>query len=144
MLLAFSCPCSSDKGKFKLRLKFGREKKKVKTLLLYIISSHRQLFETAGQSNESKMSGKCFFCCKDCENTCENCQLAFCSSKHFEVHKQNGKCSPWFVEIKPGIGRTVLATRDIQPFELVMRDTDLLGMVMMDAKACVDCGERKG
>jgi len=89
------------------------------------------------------MSGKCFLCCTDCENTCDNCQLAFCSLNHLEIHKQAGKCSPWFVETKPGVGRIVLAARDIRPFELVMRDTDLLGMVMMDDRACVECGERK-
>lgn len=91
-----------------------------------------------------KMSptGKCFFCNAECEETCDNCQIAFCSSNHLKVHRQSGKCSPWIVGTKQGVGRVVLAARDIQPFELVMRDTDLLGMVMMDAKACVNCGEK--
>ena len=59
------------------------------------------------------------------------------------MHKQTGKCSPWMVETRPGVGRVVLAARDIQPFELVMRDANLLGRVMVDAKACVLCGGRK-
>ena len=38
------------------------------------------------------------------------------------------------------VGRVMVAARDIQPFELVMRDTALLGKVMVDAQACVVCG----
>ena len=96
-------------------------------------------FQTLAMTNPAK----CFLCSAECEDTCQTCTLSFCSSSHLRVHKQTGKCSPWMVETRPGVGRVVVAVRDIQPFELVMRDTDLLGMVMVDAKACVMCGEMK-
>ena len=54
---------------------------------------------------------------------------------------QAGKCSPWLVERLPGVGRIVVAARDIQPFEMVMRDAVLLGMVHEDMQACVLCGK---
>jgi hypothetical protein len=88
--------------------------------------------------------GKCFLCSAECEDTCEECDLFSCSPSHLKVHKQTGKCSPWLVKTQPGIGRVVVAARDIQPFELVMRDAGLLGKVMVEAQACVVCGERMG
>ena len=83
---------------------------------------------------------KCFLCSAECEDTCEECDLFFCSTSHLRVHKQTEKCSPWLVKTRPSVGRVVVAARDIQPFELVMRDAGLLGTVMVDAQACVVCG----
>ena len=38
-------------------------------------------------------------------------------------HKRAGKCLPWGVSRQEGVGRCLVATRDIKPLEIVLEDT---------------------
>ena len=49
-------------------------------------------------------------------------------------------CFPFMVEQRPGVGRFVVATRDIEPLEMVMWDNAAtLGPRMGCAPCCLQC-----
>ena len=68
----------------------------------------------------------CFFCassgpdlreCLDCAG------VSYCSPAHLALHRPNQTCLPFKVEHgHPLKGRILVATRDVQPFELVVED----------------------
>jgi len=69
----------------------------------------------------------CFLCGEKCAEKCPKCEQIFaCSSDHLQVHRCEEKCLPWTVKFQPGVGRTLVAARDIQSFELIMKDTPLV------------------
>ena len=49
------------------------------------------------------------------------------------------RCLPWMVERREGVGKIVVATRDIEPWELVMKD-NALAVVREKEDTCVSCG----
>ena len=57
-----------------------------------------------------------------------------------EVHRSEDRCQPWRVDRQEGVGRIVVASRDIEPWELVMKDT-ALAVVMESDHTCVLCGD---
>ena len=57
-----------------------------------------------------------------------------------EVHRSEDRCQPWRVDRQEGVGRIVVASRDIEPWELVMKDT-ALAVVMESDRTCVSCGD---
>ena len=82
----------------------------------------------------------CFLCGKPCSTPCPDCSDVFyCSQEHLDVHRSQGRCLPWKVERQEGVGRIVVATRDIEPWELVMKDT-ALAVVREREDFCVSCG----
>merc|ERR1719266_432028 len=65
----------------------------------------------------------CFLCAKPATSTCEVCGLVgFCGPEHAFLHRPEQFCFPFMVEMREGVGRFVVATRDIEPLELVMWD----------------------
>jgi len=83
----------------------------------------------------------CFLCSKPSSYVCEVCGLVeFCSKDHERVHRPENFCFPFKVELKPDIGRTLVATRDIEPLELIMWDSPAaLGPRMGGLPVCLEC-----
>ena len=74
---------------------------------------------------------------------CQHCQnVAVCSSNdgyHGRIHRPEGlgQCLPIRVEQSPEVGRYLVATRDINPGEIVILDKAVL--VAPDAPVCLGC-----
>lgn len=75
-------------------------------------------------------------CCPDCKD------VFFCQEDHLAFHRMEKMCFPYRVEEKDGKGRCVIATRDIEPGELVLVDRPILLSPMMKSKAqCLQCSK---
>jgi len=83
----------------------------------------------------------CFICSKPATEVCDKCGLvAFCSEAHKKLHRPENFCFPFMVEQREGVGRYVVAVRDIEPLELVMWDSAAaLGPRMGCAPCCLQC-----
>ena len=67
----------------------------------------------------------CFFCDESEDIAqCSICNIVHYCSLHESVHKRRdtGTCYPWRVETRPGVGRMIVATRDIACHEIVLED----------------------
>ena len=67
----------------------------------------------------------CFFCDESEDIAqCSICNIVHYCSLHESVHKRRdtGTCYPWSVETRPGVGRMIVATRDIACHEIVLED----------------------
>ena len=84
---------------------------------------------------------ECWWCGKTSSMTCNNCNSAkFCSQKHLDIHCQRTTCSPFKIVTTPEKGRCVIATRDIQPMELIISDTPVVvGPSRQRLLVCVEC-----
>ncbi|XP_023323535.1 protein msta [Eurytemora carolleeae] len=63
----------------------------------------------------------CFLCDTQTTKVCEDCIQPVCSSNHMKIHRSNSRCSPFRVESGEN-GRFLVATRDIQPLEIILHD----------------------
>lgn len=94
----------------------------------------------------------CFYCSASSDvdsakkevQLCQHCQkVGICSSSgdedHAKVHRPEGlgQCLPIRVEKSSEVGRYLVATRDINPGEIVILDKSIL--VAPDAPACLGC-----
>ena len=50
--------------------------------------------------------------------------FSFCSGQHQALHEEEGRCLPFTVATREIVGRCAVATRDIQPGELIFRCWD--------------------
>ena len=65
-------------------------------------------------------------------------RTTYCVQAHLKLHRPEGFCFPWMVEQRAGVGRYVVAVRDIAPLELVMWDSAAcLGPRMGCAVCCL-------
>ena len=53
------------------------------------------------------------------------CPPSFCSTQHQSLHEEAGRCLPFTVATRDMVGRCAVATRDIQPGELIFRCMDI-------------------
>ena len=83
----------------------------------------------------------CFLCAKPSIETCDKCNLVgFCSEDHKKLHRPENFCFPFMVEQKEGVGRFVVAVRDIEPLELIMWDNAAaIGPKMGGPPVCLQC-----
>ena len=83
----------------------------------------------------------CFLCAQPSTSTCEVCNLvAFCGPDHAKLHRPEQFCFPFMVEQREGVGRLVVATRDIEALEIVMWDNAAaLGPRMGSPPVCLQC-----
>ena len=71
------------------------------------------------------MNEKCFFCGKSEQTVvCDICHISSYCADHEHIHKHPGgrTCYPWRVETMEGVGRVVMAERDIKCHEIVLDD----------------------
>lgn len=95
-----------------------------------------------GTETESA-AGSCFVCNKACKSRCSSClQVFYCSAEHqkqdWKTHKV--QCSPMRVCHNDKIGRHYVATRNIKPGEIVLKESPLIiGPSQVTAPVCVGC-----
>jgi len=108
--------------------------------LVRIRSLQKKTKEEAKENTYTNLK-VCFICSKPATMVCEYCGLvAFCSEEHKKLHRPENFCFPFMVEQKEGVGRYVVAVRDIEPLELVMWDAAAaLGPRMGCAPVCLQC-----
>lgn len=87
--------------------------------------------------------GKCEVCDKQAKSRCSGCVQAFyCSVEHqrqdWKIHKPS--CSPLKVCHNEKIGRYYVATRNIKPGEIILRESPLvIGPSQVTGPVCVGC-----
>jgi len=91
----------------------------------------------------------CFLCGITTEHVCPDCGVDACPL-HIQFHQARGsqhstlglstKCLPFRVIWKEGVGRCVIATKDIQPLQLILQDKPVvLGPNYETQAVCVQC-----
>ena len=99
-----------------------------------------------GRSKMSKDNKACFLCLKqDCDLKCPQGEHYACSANHLEAHlttKEN-HCLPWRIEESDEFGRFFVATRDIEPLELILVDkAAVIGPATKTKPICLECLQR--
>merc|ERR1719474_888355 len=77
-------------------------------------------------ASTSATNSRCFLCGDPASSCCEWCGLVYyCSHYHLSKHrpKTSDRCLPFAIVASPDKGRYVVATRDIEPLELLIDDT---------------------
>lgn len=88
-------------------------------------------------------AGKCEVCDKQAKSRCSGCVQAFyCSVEHqrqdWKIHKF--QCSPMKVCHNDKVGRYYVATRNIKPGEILLREMPLvIGPSQQSGPVCVGC-----
>jgi len=84
----------------------------------------------------------CFLCQTTTTSTCPQCSLPSCPS-HLSSHLLRGTCLPFVVTSREGVGRCVLASRDIKASEVILEDTPaVLGPNYETEAVCLECLSR--
>ena len=103
------------------------------------------------EDNINTYHDKCFLCMKVSEYNCAICSVPYCSQAHYNLHSfQNPQsssdssdsryCFPFRVLEREEVGRYVVATRDIDPLELILVDHPAaFGPNHDTSPACLEC-----
>jgi len=86
-------------------------------------------------------SQDCFLCSKPATGTCPDCALVhYCSDSHLRSHKPFGDCLPFRVGFVEGVGRVVLAVRDIKAGDVVITEHPIVkGPGNKTPPSCLQC-----
>ncbi|XP_061718854.1 uncharacterized protein LOC133526315 isoform X2 [Cydia pomonella] len=90
---------------------------------------------------------QCEVCQKPANQTCGGCKLVYyCSRAHQKLGWREGhkfKCCAFKVQYSDTIGRHMVATRDIQPGEMILKEKPaLIGPKMSSPAHCLACGRK--
>lgn len=81
----------------------------------------------------------CCLCQSPTPSTCENCGVSCCQS-HLSVHRVGSTCLPFSVTYKEGVGRCVVAARDISALEEILHDYPaMVGPYYDEHPLCLEC-----
>ena len=93
--------------------------------------------------------GRCFLCEAPCDRPCEACgEVYFCCDDHRDLHRppsssSEKECYPFAVVAVPGVGRALVATRDIAAGELVFEERPLtVGPLHDTPPVCLGCFDK--
>jgi len=87
-------------------------------------------------------SAPCFLCQDLTDQSCPKCGLASCTT-HLSSHLLDNVCLPFTVLYKEGVGRYVVASRDIKASEVILEDTPaVLGPNYETEAVCLECLSR--
>ena len=84
----------------------------------------------------------CFFCESEKCETCSSCGLVSSCVKHKNLHtsKDGSFCYPWTVERRDGVGRILVAVRDIKHLEVILEDEPVgLSPTQDTPELCLQC-----
>ncbi|XP_057320206.1 SET domain-containing protein SmydA-8-like [Microplitis mediator] len=90
-------------------------------------------------------SGICEVCKSEAKHRCTGCKIKFyCGAAHqrddWPQHKLT--CRPWEINESPELGKHLIATRDLNPGDLVIAETPLVwGPARHIERVCVGCGD---
>lgn len=95
------------------------------------------------QDTEMEMMGTpCSLCQAPTAASCPACS-APCCSLHTTAHRPQDVCMPFTVKVVEGLGRYVVATRDIAAMEIILEDTPaVLGPNYETEAVCLECLNR--
>ncbi|EDV37528.1 uncharacterized protein Dana_GF13486 [Drosophila ananassae] len=85
----------------------------------------------------------CHVCQEPTKTKCSNCnQVSYCSVQHqkqdWKAHKTN--CHPFKIAHSEQLGRHLVATRTIKPYEIILREAPLVrGPAQISAPVCMGC-----
>ncbi|XP_034111151.1 SET domain-containing protein SmydA-8 [Drosophila albomicans] len=85
----------------------------------------------------------CAVCETPTKNNCSNCnQVSYCSvqhqKQHWKAHKPN--CHPFKIAHNELLGRHLVATRNIKPYEIILKEAPLVrGPAQISAPVCMGC-----
>ena len=85
---------------------------------------------------------QCWLCAEPAETPCEDCdRVHFCGPGHRDLHRQRGgTCRPFTVRRSDSVGRFMVATRDIEPLEIILEERPLVMGPCRDGNlVCVEC-----
>lgn len=104
-------------------------------------ASHDEHNSAISAAKESGATSVCFLCRAPATSVCSFCNLVgFCGEKHEKLHRPEGFCGAFRVEQKEGVGRYIVATRNLEALELVMYDSAAaMGPRMGSAPVCLQC-----
>ena len=89
------------------------------------------------------MHHNCYYCgeVREDTTTCDLCdlQVTMCPD-HAMVHRRFGQCLPFRVASMPGVGRCAVASRDIQPGEVILEDEAVMVAPGGGQRLCLECG----
>ena len=88
-----------------------------------------------------EMSGNCFLCGSVTSRKSDKSEDVFvCSDYCYSKHVYEDTCLPYRIENSPGLGRYVVATRDILPTELIISEAAAaLGPCQNTQPRCLTC-----
>ena len=85
------------------------------------------------------MSTQCFLC-DDQGDLCDECRLVVTCTNNMVDHRQGGKCGPFTIQYREGVGHYMVAVRDIKPMELILRENPVVvGPYTQTTPQCVEC-----
>ncbi|KAH8285494.1 hypothetical protein KR054_010014 [Drosophila jambulina] len=85
----------------------------------------------------------CHVCQEPTKNKCSNChQVSYCSVQHqkqdWKTHKPG--CHPFKIAHNEQLGRHLVATRTIKPYEIILKEAPLMrGPAQISAPVCLGC-----
>jgi len=86
------------------------------------------------------MTELCFVCRQDSADLCQSCRLVWFCARHKELHRRGEYCFPVRVEERIGVGRCLVATRNIKRGELVLWEpTYVTGPSREPGLVCLGC-----
>ena len=96
---------------------------------------------TMTMASDGEPSHQCWLCAEPSKTPCQDCdRVYFCRPEHLELHRQQGVCRPFSVRRSEGVGRMMVATRDIQPLETILEERPLVTGPCRDGSlVCVEC-----
>lgn len=81
----------------------------------------------------------CLVCSQPGLLPCPACPLAACCPHHLGLHREGGACGAWRVQRRDGVGRVLVAAREVLPWQRVLSDR-ALARVWHSSQVCVECG----
>ncbi|XP_067633856.1 SET domain-containing protein SmydA-8 isoform X2 [Eurosta solidaginis] len=86
---------------------------------------------------------QCAVCNEPTKNKCSNCnQIFYCCEEHQKNHWKLHKieCKPFKVEESDELGRYLISTRSIKPFEIILRESALISVPsQITGPVCLVC-----
>eukprot|EP00092_Neocalanus_flemingeri_P000627 GFUD01000669.1.p1 GENE.GFUD01000669.1~~GFUD01000669.1.p1 ORF type:complete len:821 (+),score=251.36 GFUD01000669.1:11-2473(+) len=101
-----------------------------------------QQFSAYTYSEMASAVSQCFLCSSPSSQlcSCSSCSTPACSSYCLSKHSYQGSCLPFRVEHSPSLGRYLVATRDIEPLELVISEQPAAaGPSQFTTPRCLGC-----
>ena len=112
--------CSTLYGKLQTIIKRNIHRIPYRNLSFQILESLSQIiWDVCQEKNNANIylsemdSNKCFLCGNENSFLCPHCQMVWVCAAHHDLHRAQDKCWPWTIVQKPGVGRCLVASRDI-------------------------------
>lgn len=120
---------------------------KIERVLAFVqfqaVSAVRSRYSSVPLFSDYCNMNNCFYCGQeDCSEKCNDCHnVYYCCQEHLAFHRsQDSKCFPFRVEKNQELGRYMVATADIKPFQTVLQDQALaFGPSEFNPACCLIC-----